>query len=124
MQPLAIVIYERLLPGSQLVNRLQDLGYRVQTLADSEKLVATAETAGPMVVIADLGGPASENLLSAINRLRKNASTAHLPVVAFAGEPLQPHQEAANRAGITLLVSETAILNHLGPCLERALLLD
>ena len=33
-QPLALVLYEKLLPGSQLVNRLQDLNYRVQTIAD------------------------------------------------------------------------------------------
>src|SRR5438445_9362650 len=32
--PLALVFYENLLPGSQLVNRLQDLGYRVQTIGD------------------------------------------------------------------------------------------
>ena len=34
-QPLALVLYEKLLPGSQLVNRLQDLNYRVQTIADA-----------------------------------------------------------------------------------------
>ena len=34
-QPLALVLYERLLPGSQLVNRLQDLNYRVQVIADA-----------------------------------------------------------------------------------------
>ena len=35
-QPLALVLYEKLLPGSQLVNRLQDLNYRVQAIADAE----------------------------------------------------------------------------------------
>ena len=38
-QPLALVLYEKLLPGSQLVNRLQDLNYRVQVIPDAEKLV-------------------------------------------------------------------------------------
>lgn len=123
MQPLAIMIYEKLLPGTQLVNRLQDLGYRVQTLSDADKLTSTAETSGPMLVIADLGS-GSEKILKAITELRRNTSTAHLPVVGFAGEPLAPHQAAANQAGVTLLVSETAILNHLAPCLDRALQLD
>ena len=31
-QPLALVFYEKLMPGSQLVNRLQDLNYRVQAV--------------------------------------------------------------------------------------------
>ncbi len=34
-QPLALVFYEKLMPGSQLVNRLQDLNYRVQAVNDS-----------------------------------------------------------------------------------------
>src|SRR5262245_49139849 len=37
-EPLALVVYEKLLPGSQLVNRLQDLKYRVQTVADPTQL--------------------------------------------------------------------------------------
>ena len=52
--PLALVFYEHLLPGSQLVNRLQDLGYRVQTVAEACALVAQAELARPLVVVADL----------------------------------------------------------------------
>ena len=33
-QPLALFFTRRLMPGSQLVNRLQDLKYRVQTVND------------------------------------------------------------------------------------------
>ena len=42
-EPLALVLYEKLLPGSQLVNRLQDLKYRVQTISDPAKLTESAE---------------------------------------------------------------------------------
>jgi hypothetical protein len=41
-RPLAIVFYEKLLPGTQVVNRLTDLGYRVtatQTAVDVPRLV-------------------------------------------------------------------------------------
>ena len=38
-QPLALVVYEKLLPGSQLLNRLQDLNYRVQAIANADSLV-------------------------------------------------------------------------------------
>ena len=43
LQPLAIVFYERLMPGSQLVNRLQDLNYRVLALNNAARLVATVQ---------------------------------------------------------------------------------
>ena len=39
IQPLALVFYERLLPGSQVVNRLQDMRYRVQVVGDPAGLV-------------------------------------------------------------------------------------
>ena len=123
IKPLAIVAYEKLLPGTQLVNRLQDLGYRVETLADITKLTATAEASRPMVVVADLGD-SSERVLQSISHLRQNAATSHLPVVAFSKEPLASREGPASKAGVTLLVSDTAILNHLAQCLERALQLD
>ena len=40
-QPLAVVFYERLMPGSQLVNRLQDLNYRVLAINNAALLAAS-----------------------------------------------------------------------------------
>ncbi|HEV2394329.1 MAG TPA: hypothetical protein VG146_18425 [Verrucomicrobiae bacterium] len=119
-QPLALVLYERLLPGSQLVNRLQDLKYRVQTLSDPALLVEVAQQAKPMVVLADLE-PATNNVCEAITRLKANPATGHLPVIAFAAGQVATLQSAAQQAGVTLMVSETAILNHLPQVLEQAL---
>src|SRR2546423_14440364 len=42
-QPLALVFYESLMPGSQVVNRLQDLKYRVQTINDPAMLLDCAQ---------------------------------------------------------------------------------
>ena len=53
-QPLALLLYENLLPGSQLANRLQDAGWRVQTLHDGSALARTAEELKPMLVLTDL----------------------------------------------------------------------
>jgi CheY-like chemotaxis protein len=119
-QPLALVLYEKLLPGSQLVNRLQDLHYRVQAIADAEKLVECAEQAKPMLVLADLES-ARNNVCAALARLKQNADTQHLPVIAFCGENAGELQAAAQGAGVTLIVSEAAILNQLPQCLDQAL---
>jgi PleD family two-component response regulator len=119
-QPLALVLYEKLLPGSQLVNRLQDLHYRVQAIAEAERLVDCAEQAKPMVVLADLESSRND-VCAALARLKQNTATKHLPVIAFSGENAAELQAAAKAAGVTLIVSEAAMLNHLPQFLEQAL---
>ena len=119
-QPLALVLYEKLLPGSQLVNRLQDLNYRVQAIADAGKLVECAEQAKPMLVLADLES-AQNNVCAALGRLKQNPATQHLPVIAFSREDAVELQAAARTTGVTLVVSEAAILTHLPQFLEQAL---
>ncbi len=122
-KPLALVLYEKLMPGSQLVNRLQDLNYRVQTLADASSLVECAEQAKPMLVLVDLESTHT-NVCAAIARLKQNAATHHLPVIAFSTKNAADQQAVAEAAGVTLVVSEVAVLNHLPQLLERALLVE
>jgi len=119
-QPLALVLYERLLPGSRLVNLLQDLKYRVQTLTDAALLVECAEQVKPMLLIADLESTRS-NVNPAIAKLRQNTATRHIPVIAFGGETSTKLREDAKEAGVTLIVDETALLSHLPLFLEQAL---
>ena len=123
IQPLALVLYEKLLPGSQLVNRLQDLKYRVQTISDPAMLVDCAEQAKPMVVLADLDS-ARHDVCAAIVRLKQNPATSHLPVIGYSHENAADLQAAAQNAGVALLVSDTAILTHLPQLLDQALQID
>jgi CheY-like chemotaxis protein len=118
-QPLAIVFYEKLMPGSQLVNRLQDLNYRVQVINDLASLQQCAHSEGPLLVIADLSGRAE--VCHAIAALKADSTTNHIPVIAFAGEKATELQAAAQRAGATLAVSETAMINYLPQLLNQAL---
>jgi PleD family two-component response regulator len=120
MQPLALVLYENLLPGSQIVNRLQDLNYRVHSLNDPNPLVECAEQVKPMLVLADLE-PNRAAVFSAITRLKKNPATQHLPVVGFATETDAALQGIAQTAGITVLANYAALVSHLPQFLEQAL---
>lgn len=117
-QPLALVLYEKLLPGTQVAGRLQDLGWRVQTLNNPSELVRSAEDHKPLLVLADLissHGSVSES----VARMRRNQSTAHIPVIAFCEDESQ-HKPAVE-AGATLAVSDTAILQHLNQFIDQAL---
>jgi CheY-like chemotaxis protein len=119
-QPLALVFYEKLLPGSQLVNRLQDLNYRVQTANDQPALLRCAQTDGPMLVVVDLESK-QDDVCRTIAALKAEAATQHIPIIAFAGEQAKELQAAAQKAGATLVVSEGTIANYLPQLLNQAL---
>ena len=119
-QPLALVFYEKLLPGSQLVNKLQDLNYRVQTANDLPALLRCAQNDGPMLVVLDLEAKRG-NVCSAIAGLKADAATQHIPIIAFAGEQAAELQAAAQKAGATLVVGEATIANYLPQLLNQAL---
>jgi len=119
-QPLALILYKQLLPGSQVVNRLRDMGYRVQVIADPASVVECAEHAKPMLVLADLNCVETATC-AALARLRNHEPTRHLPVIGFGGDGKAEVQSAALAAGVTLVVSEAAILHHLPECLDQAL---
>jgi len=118
-QPLALIFYERLMPGSQLVNRLQDLNYRVQAVNDPAAFHSCAREGRPLLAIVDLA--AGDEVCGAIAALKTDADTGHIPVIAFAAEGVTQAMEAAQKAGAKLVVSETTIANYLPELLNQAL---
>lgn len=122
-QPLALLLYEDLMPGSQLVNRLQDLHYRVQPLADATQMAESARSTRPMLILADLASTRAD-VCAAIAQLRKDPVTTHVPVIAFTDEGAEQLQAAGRQAGATLVVTDSAVLNHLPQLLEQALHLE
>jgi len=119
-QPLALVFYEKLLPGSQLVNRLQDLNYRVQAANDLPSLLHCAQTEGPMLVMLDLESK-HDDVCRTIAALKADAATQHIPIIAFAGEQAAELQAAAQKAGATLVVGEATVTAYLPQLLNQAL---
>ena len=122
-QPLALIFYERLMPGSQLANRLQDLNYRVLAVNDLAVLPARVRAETPLLVLADLGS-GGHTVCQAIAALKADAATQHIPVLAFAAENAAPLMEAAQKAGATLVAGETAMVNHLPQLLNQVLQVD
>jgi CheY-like chemotaxis protein len=88
-----------------------------------EELVAAAEQAKPLLVLADLE-PSPTPVLGALRALRQHSLTQHLPIIALAGERLDKLKAEAEAAGVTLLVGDTAILNHLPQLLDQALQIE
>jgi PleD family two-component response regulator len=122
-QPLALVVYEKLLPGTQLINRLQDLNYRVRAVTDPKTLLACAQQEKPMLVLADLESTRND-VCKAISQLKLDPSTQHIPVIAIAPEGAKALLDSATAAGATLVAGETAILSHLSQFLDQALQIE
>jgi len=121
--PLALVLYDKLMPGSALVNRLQDLRYRVQTINSPAALLKTAQEAKPLVVLADIESN-SASVCDAIAKLKADKATAHLPVIGFGHDPGASLQDEARKAGANVIANEPAILGHLPQLLDQALQIE
>jgi CheY-like chemotaxis protein len=118
-KPLALLHYSNLMPGGPLANRLQDLGYRVQTIVDMAALVEICQNEKPLVVVAEIlpGGPAC----AAIAQLRKDPATRHIPVLGFSAAQDPAQQRKAREAGVSLLAGNAAIAEHLPQLLDQVL---
>ena len=119
-KPLALVFYENLLPGSQLINRLADLGYRVLSFHDGYLLLDQSEREKPLVVLVDLTSKRTD-VCGEIKKLRANLTTMHIPVLAFTSEKNVTLQQAAREAGATLVASDSGILDQLPHLLKQVL---
>jgi CheY-like chemotaxis protein len=120
MKPLALVLYEQLLPGTQLINRLQDCGYRVQSTSAPHELVELARAERPLFVLADLRF-ASANICDTFRRLKEDEATQHIAIVAFADPADTRSQTAALEAGAAVVAGSDGILDQLEALLDQAL---
>ena len=119
-QPLIVLAYEKLLPGSQLVNRLEDQGYRVKSVSDVGLVLGTIEKEKPLLIIVDME-PTFEKVSTVIAQLTSHTATAHIPIIALTFPGNEQAEQAAREAGARLVVGDSAILAHLDQFLQQAL---
>ncbi len=123
MKPLALLFYEQLLPGSQLINKLQDLGYRAQVVQDADLLADVAEREKPMVIVSDLRVRRGD-ILKNIRLIKEGAETSHIPVLGFHSDLSESFLETAKQAGVTLVAGDAFIPEQLAQLLDQVLHLD
>jgi len=119
-QPLALVFYEKLFPGSRLVNRLQDMNYRVQTITSPDLLHVTAAREKPLLIFLDLLEDRAL-VYPSIREVKKDSNTQHIPVITFISANDKSVEASALAAGANLVVAETAIIDQLAQIIDQAL---
>jgi CheY-like chemotaxis protein len=120
MKPLALVLYEQLLPGTQLINRLQDCGYRVRSTSAPRELLELARTERPLFVLADLRFTLA-NICDTLRQLKADEATQHIAIIAFADPADTRSQTAALDAGAAVVAGSDGILDQLEALLDQAL---
>lgn len=127
MRPLALVFYENLLTGNQILNKLRELGYRTALASDLHQIAEQASKERPLVFLVELGQEV-ERSCDAIHRLKSNPSTAHIPVLAYGrlgeSKPGRKMAQAATAAGATLVAAEGGMLSQLAQLLDQVLLIE
>jgi len=118
VQPVAIVLNDRVVIGAQLEQKLEGLDYRVKVSDNPDALVTLAVEHKPLVVLVDL---ATDTSFEAAAALASNPDTRHVPVLGYAHDVRSDLQSRANNAGIALVVTDSAVLQHLKQLLDQAL---
>jgi CheY-like chemotaxis protein len=122
-KPVALIFYERLLPGSQLVNRLQDLGYRVQTVTNPSHVLTVAKKEKALFILMDLKIQ-SGSTAWVIQDLKKHPDTAHIPILGFGTKKEEKLQQEATKAGANLVALDDALLQQLPQLLDHLLQIE
>ena len=118
-KPLALIYYNQLLPGSQLANRLFELGYRVLSVTDLNELGLLAEREKPILFIVEISKQAP--VCAAIAALKANPTTQHIPVLGFSVEMDKTLQAAAIKSGTSLVATGNSVLEQLPQLLDHVL---
>ena len=119
LKPLALLCCSNSLLGGQLSVRLQDLGYRVQTVHDAATLQEQCEREKPLVLLVEVS--ARPGACAGIAQVRKSPATAHIPVLAFSASQDKALQTEAEQSGVTLLAGNAAVLEHLPQLLDQVI---
>lgn len=122
-KPLAIVFHESLLPGSQIANRLTDLGWRVHTVTVAANVVDLVRREKAMLLVAELALRHGD-FCGVIQELKRDPALTHVPVIGFTPQTNQKLQDDAVAAGARLVAANSAILEQLPQLLEYALAVE
>jgi diguanylate cyclase (GGDEF)-like protein/PAS domain S-box-containing protein len=99
---------------------LADAGYEVVIAPDGEAGLAAAHSAHPDVILMDIELPGLDGL-EATRRLKADATTREIPVLALTAYAMRGDEERARAAGcdgyLTKPIDRRALLTALGECL-------
>ena len=122
-KPLAIVFYEKLLPGSRLAFRLADLGWRVSEVKLAAQLVQEVRAQRPVVVLMELALRTGD-ACPIVAELKRDPDISHVPVLGYGDPKNRALSTAAIAAGASLVAAEAGLLEQLPQLLDHLLAVE
>jgi len=113
--PLVLVVEDYQDAREMYAAYLQFSGYRVAEAANGLEAIEKARAMLPDIILMDLALPKMDGW-EATRRLKADALTRHIPVVALTGHALAGHADRARQAGCDAFVTK--------PCLPDALVAE
>jgi PleD family two-component response regulator len=120
---LAIVFYEKLLPGSRIGHQLADLGWRVLEVKLASDLLPQVRSQRPVLIVAEVALRTGD-LLPVIAELKRLPETSHVPILGYGDPKNQKLVDAALLAGVRLMAAEAGLFDQLPQLLEHVLAVD
>lgn len=114
-EPLVLVVEDYQDAREMYAAYLQFSGYRVAEAANGYEAIQQAQDLMPDIILMDLALPKMDGW-EAARRLKKDARTRDIPIVALTGHALAGHAEGARQAGCDAFVTK--------PCLPDALVAE
>lgn len=114
-QPLVLVVEDYQDAREMYSAYLQFSGYRVAEATNGYEAIEQAQELMPDIILMDLALPRMDGW-EATRRLKNDAKTRGIPIVALTGHALAGHAEGARQAGCDAFVTK--------PCLPDALVAE
>ena len=119
--PTRILVVEDHLDSLEVLTiQLKAMGYDVIEATTGEEGIEKAQSHQPKVIVMDLGLPGI-NGIEATARLKKNPSTANIPVIAHTAWPEERFRQEGERAGISDFLTKPTTPYRFKTTIEKCL---
>jgi two-component system cell cycle response regulator DivK len=96
--PKILLVEDNEMNRDMLSRRLQRRGYQVVVAVDGQSSLERAQTEAPDLILMDMGLPVLDGW-EATRRLKADATTRHVPVIALTAHAMSSDREKALEAG-------------------------
>ncbi len=118
--PLVLVVEDYQDAREMYAAYLQFSGYRVAEATNGVEAIEQAQELMPDIILMDLALPKMDGW-EATRRLKSDARTRNIPIVALTGHALAGHAEGARQAGCDSFVTKPCLPDALVAEIERML---
>jgi two-component system, cell cycle response regulator DivK len=119
-RPLVLVVEDYQDAREMYAAYLQFSGYEVAEATDGAQAIEKTLELMPDIILMDLALPKMDGW-EATRRLKSDARTTHIPIVALTGHALAGHAEGARQAGCDSFVTKPCLPDALVAEIERML---